>query len=319
MYSKVEPLRRSLDGVAVGQMADALYEIGRGLLQKGDLAMAVKWLERSYDFIASQPLDRLPRETDQLRLAIFQKLVSALLATDSIEAYGRAEDLVAFMETQMGDKQLVLMLRLELLVKAPRETFDAQTYAGILHRMARAFQPATATAARDDGGNNDDSGSGGDGHRLGNDESHFRALLHHVRALHERSPAAARAVLDELLVKRLLPSRRRDWLERALLTRAVLTTSDAAAGDDAATPDSLDSFESLLSAVQQGTDRPLGADAATAVQMVRPSLLVCVASCSPLPPHVLLSKGYVLCRAHWAGWADAREMQCHRPRAHVAT
>ncbi|KAH8205291.1 hypothetical protein TruAng_000538 [Truncatella angustata] len=197
MYAKSESLLQRLDSISAESLADALYEIGNDLLQKSDFLMAVKWLERAYELINNQELEQLSREAVELRLSILHSLVHSLLGLESTESFKRAENHVACVESELGNKLVVLLLRLEILQKVPAEVFDSEAYANILRRMVRS------TALSD---------------------STFKLLTSHIRRLYDKSPTLAFQVLDQFLLEKLVPSEKLEWIEHALLLRVLLAT-----------------------------------------------------------------------------------------------
>ena len=74
MYSKASPYLEEVDPSTAEDVADLLYEIGRDLLNKREHEMAVKWLERCYDALCSQSLERLSRDASDLRLSALHDL-----------------------------------------------------------------------------------------------------------------------------------------------------------------------------------------------------------------------------------------------------
>ncbi|KAI1809954.1 meiosis protein SPO22/ZIP4 like-domain-containing protein [Poronia punctata] len=138
LYGTAEKVMRKLtDPASAEKLADALFEIGRGLAKKKNSVLAVKWLERAHELLNAQDLDRLSRDALELRLAISQALVQVYLDMRTPDYFDRAENHVAYIESELGDKLIVLLLRIELLLSSPAETFDSDAYAGILRRMMK--------------------------------------------------------------------------------------------------------------------------------------------------------------------------------------
>lgn len=161
-------------------------------LQKKDFAMALKWLRRAQGAISSCEVDELSLRGLEIRLAICQSLVRTHLGQGSPRALQEAESLVANMETQLGDKPIVLHWRLEILQHAPREEVNTNAYATILRRMIRAFD---------------------------NSDETFVFLLHHIKELGDRATQLACALLDELLLQRVVPSKQMEHIGKALVRR----------------------------------------------------------------------------------------------------
>ncbi|KAI1873577.1 hypothetical protein JX265_005199 [Neoarthrinium moseri] len=227
MYGKSETLRDDLDPTTAEKLTDTLFEIGRDFLGKNDSPMATKWLERAYEVISSQELEKLSREATELRLAVCQALVQALLQLGTSESYHRAENIVSYIESELGDKVLVLLLRLEILLKVPGEVFESDAYAKVLRRLYRAASLS---------------------------DSMFKLVVSHIRKLDDRSPTLACQVLDDFIASHVIPSQRDDWLGRAVLIRVHMSTNQR---DSIETTDGL---QKLLDQVDLGTEQPLAAD-----------------------------------------------------------
>lgn len=241
MYGKAQPILESLDPVSAEKMAEVLFEIGRDLSKKGDLTQAVRWLERAHDVISTQDLDRLSRDAVELRLAISQAHIHALLGMDTPAASQKALDLVDYIESEVGEKAVVLLLRLELLQKTPAEAFDVEAYADVLRRMARSFNFS---------------------------EAHFRLLLHHARKLHDKSPSFASSVVNGMLGSAIVTAGRDEWVERLVLFRIWMETSQR---DSMAAVEALDR---VLTGVQENLTKPFGASAAVGALTVWPRAFI---------------------------------------------
>ncbi len=233
MYSKIELLRSSFDTRTAETVADVLFEIGKDLSSRRDYPVGVKWLDRARETIYCADVEKLSRDGVELRVAVIQALVVALLGLNTLEASERARSLVHDMGAELGEKPVVLLLELELLNKSPAEIFDANTYADVLRRMIRSFKF---------------SGSS------------FKLAVHHIRRLHEKSPGLGCRMLDELLLA-LCHCESNDWIEKLVTTRIWMTTTQR----DAAEP--IEEAEKVLSKL----DHQLHPDAIIACQAVRES------------------------------------------------
>lgn len=185
--------------------------------------MAIKWLQRAWDAMNGQRLQELPRDAIELRMAILQSLVTALLGLQTSESSEKANNLVRYIESEVGDQPIVLLLNLEILNRSPAEVFDNEAYGNILRRMIRGFQPS---------------------------DSNFKLLAYHVRKVHSKSPGLGCAILDEFLAS-LIKTGQSGWIDRAVVTRIFMTTSQR---DFAG---SIDEAEKSLLRVEE----PVGADA----------------------------------------------------------
>ncbi|KAI0862583.1 meiosis protein SPO22/ZIP4 like-domain-containing protein [Xylaria cubensis] len=163
VYGSLERLVPNIDAVLAEQVADALFEIGRDLALKKNLVLAAKWLERAYELINAQKIGQLSRDAIELRLAISQALVQVYLDIGSPDYMSRAANHIAYIESELGDKLIVLLFRTEILIRSPAETFDSEAYTDILRRMMRTADMS---------------------------ESFFKLLIHHIRKLDERNHVA---------------------------------------------------------------------------------------------------------------------------------
>jgi tetratricopeptide (TPR) repeat protein len=236
MYGKSESLRQTLDPNTAETLTDTLFEIGNDLLKKNDFIMAVKWLERAYELLNSQELEQLSREAIELRLAISQSLVQALLGINTTESFQKAESHVGYIESELGDKFVVLLLRLEILLKSPSEVFDSNAYASILQRMIRALDLS---------------------------DSNFRLIIHHLRKLDDKAPALARHILDDFLIDKVIPSQRDEWIERTVIVRAYTSCNRRD------TQDTVGKLGSLFDRISGRMERSFAVDSAMAILTVR--------------------------------------------------
>ncbi|OTA08309.1 hypothetical protein A9Z42_0092510 [Trichoderma parareesei] len=242
MFGKIRDLQPTLDSLSAEIIADTLQHIGFDLASKGDHGMAVKWLKRAYNIINHQALDQLSAKGLELRLAICQGLVRGLLDVGSHVCVQEANDLIGYIESEIGDKPLVLHWRLELLQRLPGETFDVDAYSSILHRMVRSFDYSDAS---------------------------FCFLLHHIRRLKEKSPRLARGLLDELLLQHIVSSRKAEWIAKIVVRRIWMVTVDSTdASSDSDSAEILTDLQSLLDKVHDGLFEPLSSDIACAAHSV---------------------------------------------------
>ncbi|KAF7916982.1 uncharacterized protein EAE98_010413 [Botrytis deweyae] len=205
MFNKSMSSKELFDHATTESLSDTLYEMGKALLEKQQHALSVKWLERAYKVLSGDELDKLSADATELRVSIVQTLIKALLETKTPESIQRARELIDLLECELGDKLVVLLLKLELLTGIPKETFDGLTYSAILNKMIRTlvFNP-----------------------------TNLRLFMFHVRKLHEKAPSLACGVLDEMIrlrVKELVTMT--EWLEKALLTRIWMCVSGRETGE----------------------------------------------------------------------------------------
>ena len=232
MYTKAEQLLECLTPEYAERLADVLYEIGKSLSTVNDFKAAIKWLKRATEVINGQEIEHLSREGLELRLAILQALVTALLGTGTPETLEEAKNYVGFIEAEAGNKFVVSLLKLELLQKMPAEVFDSDAYADVLRHIIRTFSFS---------------------------ESGFKLIMHHIRKLHDKSPGAGCAVLDDFIVALSGSEKDGGWIEKSVVTRIWMITNQR------------DSSETIKAAqdVLGRLSRPLSAEAAVAAQAVR--------------------------------------------------
>ncbi|KAI2778846.1 SPO22-domain-containing protein [Daldinia loculata] len=235
LYEKVQDCKHTINPASAENFADSFFEIGKDLTAKKNFSLAVKWLERAYEFINSQDLEQLPREVIELRLAVSQALIRAYLNLNTTEGFKKAENHVCYVESELGDKLVVLLLRLELLLSSPAEVFDSNAYAGILRRMIRSPEVS---------------------------ESSFNLMIHHIRKLDDKSPSLASSVLGEFITLRVLPTQQDTWVERAI----VLYTQMATTHRD--THETIQELGTIFDNVEAKLNNSLSAAAVLAIQIL---------------------------------------------------
>jgi hypothetical protein len=242
MYNKGHLSDQRFEPHHVDKLADVLYEIGKDMMTKKDFQMATKWLHRAQDIINSHDLEQLSREALELRIAIMQAQVTALVNLETNEGFTRADNLIQFLQSELGSTMVVMVLKLELLTKAPAEVFDSDAYATILSQMITCFgQKGLAMDLA--------------GQAPGDPD--FRLILHHVGKLHDKSSALGCAVLDEFILA-LSKVGHSEWIERLVTKRIWMATHK---GDSLA---SVEGAHAILSQIRE----PLSPDATVAVQTV---------------------------------------------------
>ncbi|KAM5343083.1 hypothetical protein ACJ41O_014049 [Fusarium nematophilum] len=146
--SKADEVLRNLDSASAEQLADTFEHIGSSLSSKGDHNAALKWLRRAHTVISAQEIERLSTGGLELRMSIYHDLIQTLLEMGSPENVEEADNLVSYVESEIGDKPLILHWRLEVLQKSPGEVFDTNACASILRRMVRSLDLSDAAALR---------------------------------------------------------------------------------------------------------------------------------------------------------------------------
>lgn len=237
MYEKSISSQHLFEPHIAESLADVFYEIGKDLLGKKDFQLASKWLDRSYTVLSQQELDRLSIDANELRTSIIESLIKALLGLQSPEAYERARSLVALLENELGDKLLVLLLKLELLSAPSPEPFDSGSYSDVLRRMTRTMFLS---------------------------EGNFRLIMFHVRKLNDKSPSLACKALDDFLTLRLLKAEElnESWVGKTLVTRLWITVNQRDS------PEALRSLHDLFEVVTSNITKPIASDATLAAHTV---------------------------------------------------
>jgi len=234
LYERTEKLISNADPVTVEKLSDALFEIGRDLAQKNNSVLAVKWLERAYELINSQDMDRLSRDALELRLAISQSLIQVYLDMGTPDYFDRAENHIAYVESELGDKLIVLLFRLELLHRSPAELFDSEAYGGILRRIMKTVDMS---------------------------DSSFKLLMHHIRRLEEKNNMVACSVLEEFVLTYILPHGRQHWVEKAVVFRTHMAVREGSL-------ESIKGVEIMLDQHQLSRGKPLPVNIAAGIQAV---------------------------------------------------
>lgn len=217
--------------MAAGKIADGIFQIGKGLLSKRDYLMAEKWLQRAWDIILNQPLQDMSRDAVELRMAIFQALVTALLGIQTSESIEKAQNLTDYVQSDIGDQPVVLLVGLEILNKSPAEIFDGEAYGNILRRMVRS---------------------------LSINENNFKLFMSHIHVLHLKCPALGCSIVDEFLAQ-LVKDGQTIWVDKIVVVRIKMATDHR---------DFDGTVQEARKAVSR-LEKPVSADASIAAQTVR--------------------------------------------------
>jgi len=218
MFTKSMSSKYLFDPHTAESLADTLYELGKDLGAKRQFPMAIKWLDRSHEVLTTQEPDKLSINAGELRVSITESLVKANLKLQDPVATERAKTLLDALEADIGQKLIVLLMRLELLSASTDESFDSISYSDILHRMTLSMVLS---------------------------EANFKLIMHHIRKLNGKSPTLACQVLDEFVRSRVLPEEKENWIEKVIITRVWLTLR---LSDDLAVITSLTAFLVVVSA-----------------------------------------------------------------------
>ena len=222
-------LQRHADPATAERLADVLYEMGRDSFMKKQYDIAVRWLERAYDILTEQDLERLSTDAGELRLSIMHNLTRAFLTQRTAESRAKAWDLLRTMEIDFDDKMVVSLLKLELLFGEAE--LDVEAYSEVLTKILRTAILTDMT---------------------------LKTLLHHVHKLKDASVPSACRALDEFLEVRVYESGRQDWIEKVVIVRIWLTT---AVTDDTSSNSSYEFLENVF----RNLAKPLSTPAAHAI------------------------------------------------------
>ncbi|RAL61514.1 hypothetical protein DID88_009553 [Monilinia fructigena] len=100
MFNKSKASKHLFDHATTESLSDTLYEMGKALLEKEQHTLAVKWLERAYEVLNGDELDKLSVDATELRISIIETLIKALLHEKTTESIQRAQDLVGLLEAE---------------------------------------------------------------------------------------------------------------------------------------------------------------------------------------------------------------------------
>ncbi|RDW82233.1 hypothetical protein BP6252_03345 [Coleophoma cylindrospora] len=233
MYRRSVNSQQNISPHAAERLADVMYEMGTELLEKQQLEIACKWLERAYDTLVAQELDRLSVDASELRMAILNDWMKSLIGQQTPESLQKTGSLIAVVEDELGDKLFLLLLRLDLISAATDDTFDGDAYGNVLLRMTRSMPL---------------------------NESNLKLLTQRIRKLNSKSPSHASKALDNLLKLRILQSGRDDWLEKVVNMRIWITVTQRDSME------SLELLESSISMISASFKGPLSPGAAHSAQ-----------------------------------------------------
>ncbi|KAI9718236.1 MAG: hypothetical protein M1812_004226 [Candelaria pacifica] len=247
MFRKASVNDRHLDPNTTESFADLLFEIGKSQYDNQQYDLAVKWLDRSYDVLHKQDLERLSNDAGELRISIIEKTVKALLGLHNEDARTKAWSLVNLLENDFGDKSIVLLLKLEMIATEP--LFDAQGYYD---------------------GKKDDEDDRINGDKLqGAYWTYTQAKSQKVSSTDLRltehplmlnSQDLACLSLDNLLATRIFSTENEGWIEKVFVTRLWIATSTAD------TDNNLNALRAIFDAVAFNVKQPLSAHATHAAQ-----------------------------------------------------
>ncbi|KAH6695404.1 meiosis protein SPO22/ZIP4 like-domain-containing protein, partial [Plectosphaerella plurivora] len=174
MYAKTELLRDGLAPEAAERLAEVLYEMGRGLAEKTQHGLAARWLGRTLDVLGKQDVEMMSRDALNLKDAAYQTMVTSLLETGVEADRATAAAMVQQMAEEMGEKPIVLALRLEIFDKAADGQFDGKAYADAILGLDRLISCTETNAG---------------------------LVQQHILSLHQRNPIMGCKTMDQWLLK----------------------------------------------------------------------------------------------------------------------
>lgn len=233
MFNQANQASTKTDSAISEELADTLFEIGKDLLSKKQYETSATWLQRALDVLQETTPENLSADAAELQLCILESLVRAFLGVGNQESHDRAVNLLSLIETEHGDKMIVLLLKLEIILSEPE--VNAQQYFDILLRMIRSI------------------------HLISNN---IKTLIYHIHRLKELNAELAGKALDGLFELRLLNEPDKEaWLERALITRIWIAVSSVKDGDHA-----LRQMQTLLDNIHRAFRQPVSSTATHAAQ-----------------------------------------------------
>jgi hypothetical protein len=236
MYKKAALSGKNLNPDTAESLADLLFEMGMDFFKKKQYEMADKWLERASSVITAQEIDKLSTDATNLQTSIIQTRVQALLTVEREDALDLANSLINNLENEVGDRLIVLLLKLEVLSAPVSQIFDCNAYGDVIYRMIRTVVLT---------------------------EGNFKLIMHHIRKLNDKGPSLACNMLDSLIQTRLFEAGDDGWIEKALINRIWISTSSRDG------PDVLQSVAEVLESLGSNLSKPLSASATHAAQTVR--------------------------------------------------
>lgn len=236
MYKKAAFPDKTIDSDTAESLADLLFEMGKDFFKNNQYELADKWLERASSVMAAQEIDKLSTDATNLQTSIIQTRVQALLAIEREDALDVANSLINNLENEIGDRLIVLLLKLEVLSAPVSRTFDCNAYGDVIYRMIRTVVMT---------------------------EGNFKLIMHHIRKLNDKGPSLACNMIDAFLQSRLFEAGNEEWIEKALINRIWMSTNWRDY------PEVLESVREVLEIVGSNISKPLSASATHTAQTVR--------------------------------------------------
>lgn len=236
MYNKAMQLEFAKDSQATEDLAEVLYEIGKQLLtQDKEVSSAIFWLDRAFSAIDSAEPEHLSLDAGELRISIWQARIKARIASPEPGQLLEAKEMLQLLENEIGDKLVVLLLRLEMFLAAKDEMPDlAVQYHAVLKRMM-----AIVT--------------------LG--DENFKLIMFHIRRLYELNAQLACRALDTFFLGRFKIDGKQAQIEKIVVTRVYMT-------GDGGSQEVLEAFEEFLLSIASNVMESLSAAVSLGVHTV---------------------------------------------------
>ena len=245
---------------ATEQLADLLYEIGRGYLKLNDVTNALKWLDRAkiiiYDSTlpASQDLD-----VADLTFNIRHTHIRACFDSEDPALRGKGLMELADLEKDNPDKLATLTLRLE--VSADPFSPDPSALSITLGKTLRIVHLTPAN---------------------------YKLILHYISRLQILDTDSAAKILRDFLLTRIIPHGEQQWIESSIITLLWVAIGQGGANW------SCEAVETAVKRIEQMWQQDMTAEPAHAALLVRqePEALV-----FDINVPSLSGKELMLCRA----------------------
>ncbi|CAI6268821.1 unnamed protein product [Periconia digitata] len=231
MFFKCKQLSSSFSPVTAEYLSDLLHDIGKGLQEKRNYELSVRWLERAFDILETQDIEMLSSDAGDLRLSTMQSIANCYMQIGDTHSKEKAWKMVRLLEADYQDKMGVALLKLEFLSK--EDVFGSQEFYAVLSRMIRTV--------------------------VLNDRN-FKTIMHYIHKLKEHDSIAACKLIDDLIDMRLFREEKEVWIEKAVITRIWICCTTTAADV------SLEQLHGFLDSVAQNMKGTFSAQATHATQ-----------------------------------------------------
>lgn len=204
MFAKIQDQWISVASKAVEVLIDTIHHIGVSLINDKKCPLSIKWHRRAYNLLRRVGADRLSDKGRDLRLSVIQTFIRCLMQSNNSEAMREADELLSHVEAELGDKTYILHWRLEILQKSSGANADTSSQGSILRRMITIMESS---------------------------EEVFQLIMQHIRQLFRQNGQLGRALMDELVLSKLLQLQKPQWTGKALLRRMWMATQDDKANE----------------------------------------------------------------------------------------